>query len=409
MFSILKNRIKGVLSSFSKKVKDEVEDIGTLKSEKIKVKKQAKSDKTQIRQQRKDSKKKVRDLDTSNESELLISDKGAVEKKHEKKKGFFGKLFKKKSEVGDKVVVQEDVEKSEEISEEKKGFFGKLRETISTKTLSNDKFNELFGELEIALFENNVAVEVVERIKDDLRAKLVEQYIKRSEIDTIVLESLKQSINSILLDSSLDLLSEIRKKKPYVICFLGINGSGKSTTIAKVANLLQKNNLSCVIAASDTFRAAAIEQLGEWAKKLDIKMISHEYGADPAAVSFDAVKYAESHRINVVLIDTAGRLHSNKNLMFELQKIIRVAKPDLKLFVGESITGNDCIEQAAEFDKFVSIDGIILSKVDVDEKGGTAVSISYVVKKPILYVGTGQTLDDIERFDRHKIMKNLGL
>lgn len=261
----------------------------------------------------------------------------------------------------------------------------------------------------MALFENNVAFEVVEKIKEDLRKNLVEQHIKRSEIDSVVLESLKSSIDSILSVQSVDLLSEIKKKKPYVICFLGINGAGKSTTIAKVVYLLQKNKLTCVMAAADTFRSAAIEQLGEWAKKLNVKMISHEYGGDPAAVAFDAIKYAEAHYIDVVLVDTAGRLHSNKNLMTELQKIIRVAKPDLKLFIGESITGNDCIEQAVEFDKAVIIDGIVLSKVDVDEKGGTAVSISYITKKPILYIGVGQELDDLVPFDKAKVMGNLGL
>lgn len=427
MFGSLKDKIKGVLSSFSKKVKEEVEETPIEKKKKevkIKVKetkkKEVKKEKHEKKSKKKELEEKVKEkqiLEKIKEVEERIDEKTeeieevkeeikAQEEKVEEKKGFFGKLFKKK-EVEKPLEVQKEPETK--VEEEKPGFFGKLREAVTTKTLSDDKFEELFLDLEMALFENNVAVEVVEKIKEDLRSKIVNQHVKRNEIDEIVINSLKTSIEEILETPKLDLISKAKEKKPYVICFLGINGAGKSTTIAKVAHLLQKNNLSCVMAAADTFRAAAIEQLGEWASKLDVKMISHEYGGDPAAVAFDAVKYAEAHHINVVLVDTAGRLHSNKNLMSELQKIIRVAKPDLKLFIGESITGNDCIEQAVEFDKAVGIDGIILSKVDVDEKGGTAVSISYVTKKPIMYIGVGQTLDDLEPFNKKKIMDNLGL
>ena len=188
-----------------------------------------------------------------------------------------------------------------------------------------------------------------------------------------------------------------------------INGSGKTTTIAKIAKLLQENRLKVVIAASDTFRAAAIHQLQEHADRLGVKLIKHDYGSDPAAVAFDAIKYAEAHGIDVVLIDTAGRLHSNVNLMAEMEKVARVAKPDLKIFVGESITGNDCVEQARSFNNAIGIDGIILAKADVDEKGGAAISVSYVTKKPILYLGTGQEYDDLEPFSAEAVVDSLGL
>jgi len=171
---------------------------------------------------------------------------------------------------------------------------------------------------------------------------------------------------------------------------------------------LQDNGLKCVMAAADTFRAAAIQQLEEHANNVGVKIIKHDYGADPAAVAYDAIKYAEAHGLDVVLVDTAGRLHSNTNLMDEMKKIIRVAKPDMKVFIGESITGNDCIEQAKQFNEAVEIDGIILSKADIDEKGGAAISVSYVTGKPILYIGTGQTYDDLKPFTKELVMETLG-
>jgi len=199
------------------------------------------------------------------------------------------------------------------------------------------------------------------------------------------------------------------QSKPYTLCFVGINGSGKTTTIAKVAKLLLNNNLSVVLAAADTFRAAAIDQLQIHADNLGVKLIKHDYGSDPAAVAYDAIAHAKSKNIDVVLIDTAGRMHSNINLTDEMKKIIRVANPDLKVFVGESITGNDCVEQAKTFNEAIEIDAIILSKADVDEKGGAAVSVSYVTGKPIIYIGIGQEYEDLKKFNSDEILNNLGL
>ena len=205
-------------------------------------------------------------------------------------------------------------------------------------------------------------------------------------------------------------MAEKRKaNKPLVIVFVGINGSGKTTTIAKMAKYFMNNDFKIVMVASDTFRAAAIQQLEEHANNLGVKMIKHDYGSDPAAVAFDGIQYAESHGIDVVLVDTAGRLHSNVNLMDELKKIIRVSKPDLKIFIGESITGNDCVEQAQKFNEAVGIDGIVLSKADVDEKGGAALSVAYVTGKPILFLGTGQEYGDLQKFDKSVVLSNLGL
>ena len=321
------------------------------------------------------------------------------------------KIKEVKVEKEAKKEIKEEVKKEEvveEVKEKKKGFFEKIKEVITTKTISVDKFNELFWDLELALLENNVAVEVIEKIKNDLKEEIVERPLKRGKVEEVIEESLKKSIEGLFIDD-FDLEKEIKKKKPYVIVFFGINGGGKTTSISKLAYMLKKEGFKCVLAAADTFRAAAIQQLEEHGKKLDIKVINHDYGSDPAAVAFDAIKHAEAKGLDVVLVDTAGRMHSNTDLIREMEKIVRVSKPDLKIFVGEAITGNDCVEQASVFNSAIGIDGIILAKQDIDEKGGASVSISYVTKKPILYLGVGQRMEDLIKFDKEKIIKGLGL
>jgi len=269
----------------------------------------------------------------------------------------------------------------------------------------------LFWDLELVLLENNVSVEVIERIKSDLKTELVDKPLPR-DVPKKIEETLRQSLKDILSVESIDVVAKIKSfkssGKPFVIAFFGVNGTGKTTSIAKLTHYLQQQKLSVVLAACDTFRAAAIQQLEEHANKLGVKIIKHEYGSDAAAVAFDAIKYAEKNKVDVVLIDTAGRLHSNTNLMLELEKIIRVTKPNLKIFVGESITGNDCIEQARKFDDLVEMDGAILTKADVDEKGGAPLSISYTLKKPILFLGVGQGYSDLEKFNADVILKRLG-
>ena len=188
------------------------------------------------------------------------------------------------------------------------------------------------------------------------------------------------------------------KKKPLKILFLGPNGAGKTTSIAKLANYFMKNDKTVILAAGDTFRAAAIDQIEEHAKKLGVKLIKHNYGSDPTAVAFDAVKAAEAKGIDVVLIDSAGRQDTNKNLLDELKKMQRVIKPDLKLYVGEAYTGQALLQQATEFNNKIGIDGFILTKIDTDVKGGTAISLLYTLKKPIVFVGTGQRYEDLLEF-----------
>ena len=292
----------------------------------------------------------------------------------------------------------------EEETVEKKGFIQKLSDSLTKKILSEKAFNELFWELEITLLENNVAVEVIELVKENLAKELVDKPIPRKDISKRIEEVLKDTIEKILDVEKPEFLTQIPLRKPYKILIVGVNGSGKTTTIAKLVRLLQKNKFTSVLAASDTFRAAAIDQLQEHADNLNTKLIKHDYNSDPAAVAFDAIKYAEAKKLDAVIIDTAGRLHSNANLMDELKKVYRVSKPDMTIFVGESITGNDCIEQAKEFQKAVDFDAIILSKADVDEKGGAAISVSYITQRPILYLGVGQNYDDLEEFDKYKIL-----
>ncbi|USN45254.1 MAG: signal recognition particle-docking protein FtsY [Candidatus Woesearchaeota archaeon] len=376
------------------------------------------------------------DATHANESPLVLETIEEPQEEPQEKKGFFKKLFGKKEkseELVDKQDVaqkkpllretdtelvktakQEPVSKKapvaeQEPEEKKKGFFSSVTERLTRYVISEEKFNELFWEIEIALLENNVAVEVIEKVKDDLWRGLQQEKLSKKDIEEKILATLKSTFDELLSIEQFDLLEQIEQKKPYIICMIGVNGSGKTTTLAKLVYYLQQHNKTVVVAAADTFRAAAIDQLKEHTEILGVKLIAHDYQSDPAAVAYDAVAHAKAKDIDVVLIDSAGRLHSNDNLMNELKKIIRVSSPDLKLFVGESITGNDCVEQTKVFNDAVGIDGIVLSKADVDEKGGAAISVSYITRKPILFLGTGQTYDDLEPFSKEKILNAIGL
>jgi len=293
----------------------------------------------------------------------------------------------------------------EEIKEE--GFFSKLIKKISHSELTQEQFDELFQEFEITLLENNVALDAVDKIKETLGKELVGKEIKK-DANNKVLDALKNSILSILIEPP-DLIEQIKKQKIFTILFFGINGTGKTTSIAKLAHLLKKNKMSCVLAAADTFRAASIEQLKIHGEKIGVPVIASQYGSDPASVAFEAKKYAQTHNVQVVLIDTAGRMYTKENLLKEMEKIVRISQPDLKIFVGESITGNDTVDQAKTFNETIGLDGIILSKADVDEKAGAILSVSQVTGKPIYFLGTGQNYEDLAVFTKKLVLKNLGL
>ena len=326
----------------------------------------------------------------------------------------------KKSEIKKEKPISKQIEKKEplkqigEAESKKPSFLQSVKDKVQKIKISEREFQVYKDELELLLLENNVALEVAEKIIRELGLEIVGKELLRRELEDEIKDALKGIIRDILIEP-FDILEKIKEKQldqakqPYVILFCGINGTGKTTTIAKIASWLKENNLTPVLAAGDTFRAASIEQLKEHGAKLGVKVISQTYGSDPAAVAFDAVQHAKKNFVPVVLIDTAGRMHTQKNLMQEIEKISRVCKPDLKIFIGESITGNDSVEQVKSFDWSIGIDGIILTKADVDEKGGTALSLGYVTKKPILFLGTGQEYDKIEVFNKEKFLKELGL
>lgn len=385
MFGMLKKKLKSALEKITKRIEQQSPD--GLEKDAI------------ARKQKKERKKKI--PQAPREEETAKPKIQQQEHLQQEERGFFSRLRKKK-----KVPEQEREE-----TPEGEGFFKKIVKKITTTSISVDHFDELFSPLEMALLENSVALTVVDTIKDTLKGDLVGVALPRGRVLDTVKQSLQRSIEGLFSAEPIDLVESLRKKKekPFVIVFVGVNGSGKTTTIAKVAHLLKKKGFSCLLVAGDTWRAASIQQLEEHGRNLDVRVIKHDYGSDPAAVAFDGIKAAQAKQIDAVLIDTAGRQHSNKNLMDEMKKIIRIAKPDLKIFVGESIVGNDAVDQAEQFNAAVGLDCIILTKADVDDKGGAAVSISHVIGKPILYLGIGQHYSDLASFTPGTILKGLGL
>ncbi len=403
MFDFLKKKI----ASWLKPAQDE------------KSKKEKKKD--SLNKKKEEDKNKIKKSKKKNKDEIVGKTRGKIDIKNEKNltKDEKERLVEseeiiKEAETPLEVQIEseisrEEVKESEKI-EEKGNFFTRLIRKISNSKLSEEDFKEAFQDLEITLLENNVALEAVDKIRDSLSSRLVGQQMKKTEAPARILEALKDSILSLLIEPP-SLINQIKNNSsiPFVIIFFGINGTGKTTSIAKIANLLKEQEVSCVLAAADTFRAASIEQLKTHGSRLNIPVIAQSYGSDPAAVVFDAINYAKTHGIKAVLIDTAGRMYTKSNLLKEMEKIIRVAKPNLKIFVGESITGNDALEQGKIFNEIIGIDGIILSKADVDEKAGTILSVSHVTGKPIYFLGTGQGYKDLMPFTKKSVLKNLGL
>jgi len=266
----------------------------------------------------------------------------------------------------------------------------------------------LLWDLEIGLLESAVAYSVIESIKQGIKEEIKHISFERMKLGEIIEEILRNAISNVLKSNELNFLEYIEKcGKPVVIMFVGVNGSGKTLSIAKIATLLKNENKSSVMAAGDTFRAGAIDQLGIHAEKVGVKLIKHGPGADPAAVAYDAIEHAKAKHKDVVLLDTAGRMQTNVNLMDEMAKIKRVAKPDLILFVGDALAGNDAVDQAKRFNEIVGIDGVILTKVDTDAKGGSALSVAYTIGKPLLFVGVGQDYNDQIPFDAKWMIDNI--
>ncbi|MDQ5863363.1 MAG: signal recognition particle-docking protein FtsY [Thermoproteota archaeon] len=292
--------------------------------------------------------------------------------------------------------------------------FSRAAKGIAQKELTEKVLDDILLDLQIALLESDVAQEVV----DDLSVKLKKELLglkveKEQEATNIVQSKLQAALSEIFAQTNrFDLIERIKTKKdarggPFVVVFLGINGTGKTTTVAKIANLLRKAGFSVVVAAGDTHRAGAIEQLEQHANRLSLKIVKQRYGADPSSVGRDAYDHAKKNHIDIVLLDTAGRMQTSKNLMDEMGKIVRVVKPDVKLFIGDALAGNDTINQAREFFQYTNFDGAILTKVDADAKGGSAISIAHITSRPIVYIGVGQSYDDIIPFDSNKFISSL--
>ncbi len=323
-----------------------------------------------------------------------------VEKKHEVKPEI--ELVKTVESVKPLVIIEKREEKT---FSPQVGIFKKITSVFSKYVeLSERELGNVFDDLELSLLESDASLDTSKFMVSDLRSKIIGKKIPNGKLNEFVNHTIRDVLTDVFAFSTpshslFQLIENSHKTRaPFVILFVGPNGAGKTTTIAKIAHLLKQRGVSCVISASDTFRAAAIQQAEHHGEKLGVKVIRHDYGSDPAAVAFDAVSHAKAHNINVVLIDTAGRQETNFNLVEEMKKIARVVKPDLKIFVGETLAGHSVIEQAKRFHEAVKLDGLVLTKLDCDAKGGNALSIAHDLKLPIYFVGLGQEYRDLVEF-----------
>lgn len=273
--------------------------------------------------------------------------------------------------------------------------------------LSGKDIGSFLEELELSLLEADVEQNTAGKICSEIEKNLDGKKIPKNELNQFLKKEIKKILQELMHVEKTNFLEKISEKKPFVMLFLGPNGAGKTTTIAKIASYLQQNKKTVLLAAGDTFRAASIEQLEKHAVNLGIKVVRQNYGADPAAVAFDAVAAAKAKGIDVVLVDSAGRQETNKNLLGELEKICRIIKPDLKIYIGESYSGQALLHQATEFDKHLNLNGFILTKLDVDAKGGTAISLLYNLKKPIYFIGIGQEYEDLIPFDEKFVLEKI--
>jgi len=297
--------------------------------------------------------------------------------------------------------------------EKLKNTFGGIKEKISLKMLNEKNIKKPLQTLQNMLIQNDVSVLAAEKICEMLEAELLGEKLGRFESTKKYLHcALKKVITDVLTSKvQVDIFELIEKKKqekqPAIFVFLGVNGIGKTTSIAKMGHFLRKKGYSCVLAASDTFRAGAIQQLEKHAEKLNIKIIKGQYGADGASIAYDAIDHAQARNINVVLIDTAGRQETNKNLIDEVRKIVRVTEPDLRIFLGSLLVGNAAWQQAQTFSEKVGIDANILTMADADIRGGAALSVTYLTERPIIFLGTGQSYDDLVPFEPEKFAELL--
>ncbi len=412
MFDSLKKKLKEAVERVTKTIKEEqkeekkterIEEKHEKQQEEIKEKQHAYVDivPSSAEEAREEEKEEIREEQEKLEEEIM--------EEYVEEKAVETKLDELPPEATLKEIEEKIDEVKEELKEEgkekkdkKRGIFQRLFET----TLDKKDVDVVLKELKFVLLENDVAIDVVEKISDDVSSELVNKSVRRDKIENAIKDALKHAMLDVMQQDKIDVEERIRNKDGvFTILFLGFNGTGKTTSLVKLAKKLDK--FHPVVAAADTFRAASIEQIEEHAKKLGFRVVKHNYGSDSAAVIFDAKKAAVANNGKLVLADTAGRSHSNINLMDELRKVCRVSSPDLKILVLDSVTGNDIYEQSRLFNDAVGVDAIILTKADVYDRGGAALSATYTIKKPILYLGVGQGYEDLKEFDPEEIINNL--
>ncbi|MBI4163860.1 MAG: signal recognition particle-docking protein FtsY [Candidatus Aenigmarchaeota archaeon] len=409
MLGFLKKKLKDSIKKFSKKVESEEKAKPVPKA---KEKKPAKP----VKPEPKKKIKKPLEIIEKEIEHIKEEQEGVLEEQETEE--IAEELPEQEVEsIQEPVVKPAKLEQEEEIEEElhvekpKIGLRQRLFKKITQRKIEAADLDGFFEEMEPDLLQANIAFEVIQFLKDQLRKSLEGREIKRSHVEDEITKALEIGLLKTVDQGRVDIEAVIKKCKsnnrPAVVVVIGFNGAGKTTSIAKLANYLKNKNYKPVLAAGDTWRAAAQEQLEYHGEKIGVKVIKHQYGADSAAVVFDAVKHAEAKGLDIVIADTAGRTHTNTNLMDELKKVCRVNKPDLKVLVVDSLTGNDAVEQAKTFDAEIGIDAVVLTKVDVNERGGAILSVAYAVKKPILFLGMGQKYEEFEQFDAQKFVKSL--
>ncbi len=446
MFGLLKDKLGSFVKKITKKeeekqkeeIEEEIEEINEeiIEEPKEEIQKEKEEDKSEEKKEAQESEKQEPEEDLEKKEETAILEEKPEKKEviEQKEKIEDKELKEEKKEVKKEIIEEKPVEikqvteKHEEIKikpkqepkikqpieeikpkQDKKiklSLESRLRGLISRKIKIKEKdINSLLEELELSLLESDVNLDVASALKEEIRNSLVDKELDKSDLEEQIRESIKQALINIMdHEDRFDLVEKVKQgKKPYKILFIGPNGAGKTTTIAKVSKLLEDNNLSSVLSASDTFRAAAIEQIGIHGERLNKKVIKGKYGADPTSIAYDAVNHAKSNNLDAVLIDSAGRQETNKNLVDQLRKLGRIIEPDLTIYIGESIAGHSVIDQIKEFNQAVKIHGVILTKLDCDAKGGNAISIPRATDIPVVYVGVGQEYEDLIQFQPEKI------
>ena len=413
IFKILKKKIEEAIKKVSEKIKEapkeeekeleRIEEVQKKEEKKLAEEEKHKEEKEFIKEHEKKEEEKPEEKQEIEKKEELIEEKKEIKKEIEKAKKILEEEKKAKIE---KKIEEKEFEEILKKEKEKRGFI-----PIFEKEIKESDIEKFRNDIIFDLIQADVALDVAEKIFEDFKRLVIGKKVKITKVEENIKEAFKETIFNLLNLQEIDIEEIIRKNKENgkvsVIVFLGFNGSGKTTTLAKIGYMLKKKGFSVVFAAGDTFRAASIEQIQEHANRLGINLIKQKYGADSTAVIYDAVEHAKANKIDVVLADTAGRSHANINLMDELKKICRVIKPDLKVLVLDALTGNDVVEQAKRFDNAVDVDGIIFTKTDVYEKGGAIISAVYTIRKPILFLGKGQEYEDIEKFDPKKVIENI--